>query len=123
DVARLDVREPIPVDRDPLLDASNQRPQPFDLESVEPLGRQSLELGLEDHPRILTRRGGDFPIFPPETGREQEGRRMKGWKARHRGRVAGIVLAVAAVALATGRATALADDEQHPPELTHTVLD
>jgi hypothetical protein len=48
---------------------------------------------------------------------------MRGSKARHRGRVAGIVLAVAAVALAIGIATALADDEQQPVDFTHNVLD
>ncbi len=31
DVARLDVREPIPVERDSILDAGDQRSEPFDL--------------------------------------------------------------------------------------------
>ena len=31
DVARLDVREPIPVERDSILDAADQRSEPFDL--------------------------------------------------------------------------------------------
>src|SRR5437867_1355276 len=62
------------IERDPLLDASDQRPQPFDLERAEPLRRQSLELGLEDHRSILTRRGGYFPIFPSEATRTREGR-------------------------------------------------
>ena len=48
---------------------------------------------------------------------------MKRSNARHRGRLAAIIVTAAAIGLGVGIATALADDDQQPVDFTHNVLD
>jgi len=47
---------------------------------------------------------------------------MKGSKVRHRRRAGAIIFATAAIGLGIGIATALADDNQHPVDFAHNVL-
>jgi hypothetical protein len=56
DLSGLDVGQAVLVEENPLLDVGDQRPEPLSLEGAEPLARQRLDLGLEDHVRMSSRR-------------------------------------------------------------------
>ena len=54
EVLGLRVREPAAVQRNALLDPLDEPPEAVELDLGEPLARESLELGLEDHPTSIT---------------------------------------------------------------------
>lgn len=53
DILRLDVLEPLPVERNALLDVGHERPEALELQRAELLAGHGLELGLEDHRRSI----------------------------------------------------------------------
>lgn len=53
DILRLDVLEPLPVERNALLDVGHERPEALELQRAELLAGDGLELELEDHRRSI----------------------------------------------------------------------
>ncbi len=54
DVTGGDAGEPLPVERNVLLHAADERAQALELERPKLLARQALERGLEDHARSIS---------------------------------------------------------------------
>ena len=63
DVARLEASQALSVERNPLLDVRKQRAQTLGLESPEPVPWDRLQLGLEDHRRILRHPPGGLLVL------------------------------------------------------------
>ena len=55
DIARLDVRQALAIERNSLSDVADEGAKPVRLQVAQLLARQRLQLGLEDHPPILVR--------------------------------------------------------------------